>query len=401
MTTLFDSGSVHLQREISCLAAALESQRDDLIGEQVITARASQARYESLAIPRASLEAASWQHVNRAISTIEVGHVPATDEIDEVWIARERAEQGMSLNETLDGYRCKQRVIRDRFLRITIDLGTSPAALSTGLGLLADTADICASQLLIARKEFDDKQNNRSDDAVDGFLIDLLRGELSANTIRQDAIVYGLRGNVRYFVVRGRTGRGYTAQQLRDETQSQTWMNDHSGVVVVVNDEVLGLVPRYPSEITRGVIAVGSATGVFEASLSHIHAGRVLETAVQFGLSGVVTQADLSLRLAIFNEPEVNVIMIDRYFGPLEAEGEFGLVLESTISEFLSSGGELKRAARSLHVHPNTLKHRLLRFQDLTNCDLNDPKTLAELWWAVEARAMEPSRVNADSIAQL
>ena len=43
-------------------------------------------------------------------------------------------------------------------------------------------------------------------------------------------------------------------------------------------------------------------------------------------------------------------------------------------------------AARALHVHPNTLRHRLRRFEEATGAALRRPTDLVELWWALERR---------------
>ena len=47
---------------------------------------------------------------------------------------------------------------------------------------------------------------------------------------------------------------------------------------------------------------------------------------------------------------------------------------------------EIEETARALHVHPNTLRHRLRRFEEATRTSLRDPRVLAELWWVLERR---------------
>jgi DNA-binding PucR family transcriptional regulator len=39
-------------------------------------------------------------------------------------------------------------------------------------------------------------------------------------------------------------------------------------------------------------------------------------------------------------------------------------------------------------VHPNTLRHRLRRFDESTGADLRRPADLVELWWALERRRL-------------
>jgi hypothetical protein len=51
-------------------------------------------------------------------------------------------------------------------------------------------------------------------------------------------------------------------------------------------------------------------------------------------------------------------------------------------------------SARRLHIHPNTLRHRLRRFEQVTDCSLRDMSTLIELWWALERTAMKPEQTS-------
>jgi len=44
--------------------------------------------------------------------------------------------------------------------------------------------------------------------------------------------------------------------------------------------------------------------------------------------------------------------------------------------------------ARALHVHPNTLRHRLKRFEELTGSSLRNATEVMELWWALERRRL-------------
>jgi DNA-binding PucR family transcriptional regulator len=39
-------------------------------------------------------------------------------------------------------------------------------------------------------------------------------------------------------------------------------------------------------------------------------------------------------------------------------------------------------------VHPNTLRHRLRRFEETTGTTLRDPRHLVELWWALERQRL-------------
>jgi DNA-binding PucR family transcriptional regulator len=42
-----------------------------------------------------------------------------------------------------------------------------------------------------------------------------------------------------------------------------------------------------------------------------------------------------------------------------------------------------------LHVHPNTLRHRLRRYEQATGASLRRQADLVELWWALERRRLD------------
>ena len=57
-----------------------------------------------------------------------------------------------------------------------------------------------------------------------------------------------------------------------------------------------------------------------------------------------------------------------------------------TLRTWFDEGMRVEDAARALHVHPNTLRHRLRRFEETTGATLRKPSDLVELWWALERR---------------
>ncbi|MET8875230.1 helix-turn-helix domain-containing protein [Nocardia sp. NPDC004604] len=57
----------------------------------------------------------------------------------------------------------------------------------------------------------------------------------------------------------------------------------------------------------------------------------------------------------------------------------------------LEHGMRYEDAARRLHLHPNTLRHRLHRFELVTGGSLRDMSTLAEPWWALACSGDERS----------
>ncbi|MGV9710891.1 PucR family transcriptional regulator [Gordonia sp. NPDC003424] len=64
-----------------------------------------------------------------------------------------------------------------------------------------------------------------------------------------------------------------------------------------------------------------------------------------------------------------------RIVGLAEMDRETGSEFTSSLRTYLDHFGDVRTAARELHVHPNTLRYRIRRVQSVTGIDLDDPAT--------------------------
>jgi DNA-binding PucR family transcriptional regulator len=67
------------------------------------------------------------------------------------------------------------------------------------------------------------------------------------------------------------------------------------------------------------------------------------------------------------------------------------VTLLETLSAYLEHGGSAERAAEVLYCHPNTVRYRLRRLQELTGRSLAEPHGVAELTGAVYALNLSPA----------
>jgi DNA-binding PucR family transcriptional regulator len=63
----------------------------------------------------------------------------------------------------------------------------------------------------------------------------------------------------------------------------------------------------------------------------------------------------------------------------------------STFRAWLANKGSVPNAAAQLHVHPNTVRHRLHRIEQHTGRSLAVPDELAEMCLAFEVRENMPA----------
>ncbi|AXB44193.1 PucR family transcriptional regulator [Amycolatopsis albispora] len=74
---------------------------------------------------------------------------------------------------------------------------------------------------------------------------------------------------------------------------------------------------------------------------------------------------------ALAGDPEAERLLIEEIARPLE---EAGTSLLQTVETYLESGGVLEICARTLFVHPNTVRYRLRRAAELTGRHAADPR---------------------------
>ncbi|MEV0977944.1 helix-turn-helix domain-containing protein [Streptomyces sp. NPDC049915] len=154
-------------------------------------------------------------------------------------------------------------------------------------------------------------------------------------------------------------------------------------LVTTVDGDAAGLLTGRPSALYRNlVVGLGAAVTAPDLAEEFTAASRALQTAVAFGMAGVFTRDELGLRTAVAQTPVLGERLVRQRLAPLHERGD-GVQLEEAVAAYLEHGLRLEAAARALFVHPNTLRNRLRRFEEVSGTNLRDPADLAEVWWAL------------------
>ena len=96
-----------------------------------------------------------------------------------------------------------------------------------------------------------------------------------------------------------------------------------------------------------------------------------------------------ALLLALQDE-QVLASFCDSLLGPIEQyDAQRSTELTPTLEAFLASGGKWEATAQELHVHVNTLRHRLARCEELTGRDLNSMNDRVDFYIALRARSTD------------
>ncbi|MEV3925092.1 helix-turn-helix domain-containing protein [Actinomadura coerulea] len=116
---------------------------------------------------------------------------------------------------------------------------------------------------------------------------------------------------------------------------------------------------------------------------------RALRAGAAAGLAGMRELADLALLTATEAEPELGGLLAGALLAGLDPAEPFHRELAGTALAYLDHGGRIEPTAAALHVHGNTVKYRIRRFQELTGRPLFDPgagaavSRTANWWWAL------------------
>ncbi|WP_251092205.1 helix-turn-helix domain-containing protein [Streptomyces sp. Caat 7-52] len=341
------------------------------------------------AVPRELLDQIWHRHFQRALAVVREGRVPAPEDFGEADVARDRAARGVPLSDGLRAFRRALSAIRDLFIAEATERGLDPGVIIDRTRCLWELADVASLRITAEHRQaevdsalFDARR--RAD-----YLRGLLYGTLSAAEIHSGAAIYGLDPARPYRAVRAVPNGDAGPEALARSLAAHGRGNGRAALLTVLDEVVAGVVEAKPDtgdlEVTAGLGPPAELTAVHRSFRA---AGRMLEAARAYGLRGVYDLGDLSWRVAVVAEPELAELLYDRYLRPLEAEGEFGALIEESVRRYLGGGRRIGEVARDAHVHVNTVRYRLRRFEELTGTRLDAVDTAVELSWALAAREL-------------
>ncbi len=154
-----------------------------------------------------------------------------------------------------------------------------------------------------------------------------------------------------------------------------------SGAAAPHEGDVIGFARRTPSlgKVSDAVVGVGPAGPLHELPHSFAVATRVVETATAFGRTGMLTIDELALEAIARSEPTITRRLVERYVTPCEPGSAAGHELLETIRVHLANDLSVDATAAELYVHPNTVRNRLRRYEQLTSSNLRSVDDLAPM----------------------
>ena len=172
----------------------------------------------------------------------------------------------------------------------------------------------------------------------------------------------GLDPHGRYLAFRARSLSGESQSVLFDMQLPGVLTNGFAGVH---GNDVIGFSSQRPHTMVGEdvVLGVGPVLQLDELSRSFTVATRVVDTAVVFGRSGLLTIGDIALEAIAAGEDALGGELMERY----EIDDK---ELLKTVEMLLACDLNTDRTAEALDVHPNTVRKRISRFEQQSGASL-------------------------------
>jgi PucR C-terminal helix-turn-helix domain len=354
-------------RVVGNLVAQIEQELDVVV--DTIADRIREEIPDFRRLPKATLTGAVHGNVSRALAALRDLRDPTPEELAlAAAVGRERAEQGLAVDAVLQAYRISITGVWSRFGELARAQGADVAAVLAFSETLWRWADAVMDVVGAAHREVELEHAREEQQRRDAFVFALLTGTLDPGELRRESATFGLDPERSYvpFRARGRFKPG--------------------GLWIALDHDLAGITSRSPSAPNGVTVGFAAPARLELLPAGFAQASRALQTALAFGQPGAYSLADLSIRPAILADEALGDAFAERHLAPLAG---LGMELEETLRTYLDLGMRIDDTARTLHVHANTLRHRLRRFEEATGANLRDPRVVVELWWALERRRLQ------------
>jgi hypothetical protein len=368
------------------LLEALMARAPELAEEMVDRTRREIPSFEAVPRPDQLAETATF---TAWLAGYSLGaDVPDLDSTRLADVGRRRAEQGIPVEDLLRAWRISVEVGTDRARDIAAELDLEPQLvidLFQGALRAADEALVPLAAGHRTGRPLTDVDAGRGREL---FVLAALTGELPADEIHARAASFGLDPTVPYRALRAVGSESpewppkLPAGRLADTETPDPLCTVHEG-------ELVGIASRAPHPGTATLVALGPPRTLEELPASFAAAGRVLNACRAVGLVGIYDLAGAALFVAASESGDAGDALVERYLSPLDDIAN-GPELIATLRAWQEMGMRTEAAAERLHVHPNTLRYRLGRYEELAGVDLSETEEMVGLWLAL-ARAQPAS----------
>lgn len=295
-------------------------------------------------------------------------------------LGERRAEQGVPVEDVLRAWRIGVDHVIFEARRIAERDHYRPETVFDLLQQALSTADDAMVSLAEGHREAEeptetaDPQRSR-----EAFLLAALGGEAGVAELRNQATALGLELSAPQSAFRAPGAGEREVERIRELLEAGGGIR---GLAMIAAGELVGFAAGEPPRGAVELLATGPPVAFEDLPESFRIAGRVAAAAQAFSLAGVHDIQSAGLHVAVLESADVGQALIDRYVVPVR-ESSSGEELLASVRAYLDCNAKIDPAAQRLHVHPNTLRYRIGRFEELTGAELAETEQTVGIWWAL------------------
>lgn len=357
--------------------------RTERFAQQVVDQLAAEIPVYGALAPAELAEVATID-LRTVIDAIRTGRHPSPESPELVSVAalaERRAEEGIPVEALVRAYHVGAQVLWVGFGEAAGELGSPVADVARTAAALWEWVEAVQAVAIAAHRRAERALDRLRNDDRAILWQGLLSGALSSEDLDRLATRAGIDPAAKYLCIRARLPESADPVVVRRDLDR----NGPAGSVFwVLDDDVIGLCSTTWGIAAHCVLAgvagpvpldrVGDALG---------EATEALEVAEHRKRRGIVRLIDVALDAMVHREDDLGRMLVERHLDALHGAGPMAGELPATLRTWFEHGCNVAEAAAALHLHPNTLRYRLSRYEVLAGIDLGSPTDLFELWWAL------------------
>ncbi|MEV7569483.1 PucR family transcriptional regulator [Streptomyces tanashiensis] len=376
------------------MAAALQERLPELGERMALRIRADVEAYEAEAlIPLDSLRRSCTANAGLILAHLRIGGTPDASSARET--GRLRAEQGVPLADTLHAYRIGSQFL---WTEILTEARTRPEV-SVDL-LLAESTEfwalsgLYAESVAVAYREAAAELTSQGQARRSALVEALFTGIVTDRTLWEAARELELPEHGPYAVAAAKAGApgeepltGAEAA-LRQANLPSAWrlLPDQQLALIALPTDAAETTCLRVLRRTRARVGFSPRFHSLRDTPQALRFARLALAGLQGAGPGVARFDDNPLAMVVAAAPAEAGHLMDVVLRPvLDLPAAERSRLLRTLEHWFAAAGSAGDAARTLFVHPNTVRYRLRRVEELTGRSLSDPRTAADFGAALLA----------------
>ena len=387
--------------EVARLAGILDGRFDDLVHRLTDRIGAEIDIYR----PGAVVEAAELRRSVRDNFEFMLGQISTSDEPDlsaPRHTGRLRAQQGAPLPEVLRAYRLGFAFLWEELLAEATRCGPATvAALADTAATIWSHSDEYAVALTEAYREAVAERLLSTDRHRSALVEALITGSATDHGPTWEvAKLLELSYEGTFLVVAAETTALGTEPLARVETRlrphdvASAWrlQPDLQLGVVSCGRRSVDVVVEVLAKLATARVGLSPTYSTLDQTPRAARLARIAMQNLPAGVPDVAQFDDTPLGTLVAADPGVSRDVVNQVLGRVLAlDPEDRTTLLGTTEAWLDAGGSATTAGRALFCHPNTVRYRLKRVEELTGRSTDDPRAVAELAAALQALRVFPT----------